>query len=64
MKTTEENPEQPYLYCSYIDPETRERIELGDEMFIYRAGRQKKDGAEVATETEDERCTREIHAAS
>lgn len=33
MKTTEENPEQPYLYCSYTDPETRERIELGDEMF-------------------------------
>lgn len=47
MKTTEENPEQPYLYCSYTDPETRERIELGDEMFIYRAGRQKKAGAEV-----------------
>lgn len=42
MKTTEENPEQPYLYCSYTDPETRERIDLGDEMFIYRAGRQKK----------------------
>ena len=39
MKTTEENPEQPYLYCSYTDPETRERIELGDEMFIYRAER-------------------------
>lgn len=56
MKTTEENPEQPYLYCSYTDPETRERIELGDEMFIYRAGRQKKAGAAVATETEDERC--------
>ena len=56
MKTTEENPEQPYLYCSYTDPETRERIELGDEMFIYRAGRQKKDGAAVVTETEDERC--------
>lgn len=56
MKTTEENPEQPYLYCSYTDPETRERIELGDEMFIYRAGRQKKGGAEVTTETEDERC--------
>ena len=33
MKTTEENPETPYLYCSYTDPETRERIELGDEMF-------------------------------
>lgn len=56
MKTTEENPEQPYLYCSYTDPETRERIELGDEMFIYRAGQQKKAGAEVTTETEDERC--------
>ncbi len=56
MKTTEENPETPYLYCSYTDPETRERIDLGDEMFIYRAGRQKKAGAEVATETEDERC--------
>lgn len=55
MKTTEENPEQPYLYCSYTDPETRERIELGDEMFIYRAGRQKKDGAGVeAAEAESE----------
>lgn len=56
MKTTEENPEQPYLYCSYTDPETRERIELGDEMFIYRAGRQKKGGAgeeaEVASKLE------------
>ena len=39
MKTTEENPEQPYLYCSYTDPETRERIELGDEMFIYKLER-------------------------
>lgn len=58
MKTTEENPEQPYLYCSYTDPETRERIELGDEMFIYRAERQKKGGAEVTTETENERCPR------
>ena len=52
MKTTEENPEQPYLYCSYTDPETRERIELGDEMYIYRAGRQKKDGAGGETEAE------------
>lgn len=52
MKTTEENPEQPYLYCSYTDPETRERIELGDEMFIYRAGRQKKDGAGEEAEAE------------
>lgn len=42
MKTTDQDPEQPYLYCSYTNPETRERIELGDEMFIYRAGRQKK----------------------
>lgn len=50
MKTTEENPETPYLYCSYTAPETRERIELGDEMFIYRAGRQKKDGAGVEAE--------------
>lgn len=50
MKTTEENPEQPYLYCSYTDPETRERIELGDEMFVYRVGRQKKDGAGVEAE--------------
>lgn len=58
MKTTEENPETPYLYCSYTDPETRERIELGDEMYIYRAGRQKKDGDEVTTETKDERCPR------
>ena len=39
LKTTEENPEQPYLYCSYTDPETRERIELGDEMFIYKLER-------------------------
>lgn len=52
MKTTEENPETPYLYCSYTDPETRERIELGDEMYIYRAGRQKKDGAGGETEAE------------
>ena len=52
MKTTEENPETPYLYCSYTDPETRECIELGDEMYIYRAGRQKKDGAGGETETE------------
>lgn len=52
MKTTEENPEQPYLYCSYTDPETRERIELGDEMYIYRAGRQKKAGAGGETEAE------------
>lgn len=59
MKTTEENPETPYLYCSYTDPETRERIELGDEMFIYRAGRKKieaepggksESGAEVEAE--------------
>lgn len=52
MKTTEENPETPYLYCSYTDPETRERIELGDEMFIYRAGRQKKGGAGEEAEAE------------
>lgn len=52
MKTTEENPETPYLYCSYTDPETRERIELGDEMFIYRAGRQKKSGAGEEAEAE------------
>ena len=59
MKTTEENPETPYLYCSYTDPETRERIELGDEMYIYRVGRQKieaepggksESGAEVEAE--------------
>ena len=59
MKTTEANPETPYLYCSYTDPETRERIELGDEMYIYRAGRQKieaepggksESGAEVEAE--------------
>lgn len=42
MKTTDQDPEQPYLYCSYTNPETRERIELGDEMFIYRVGQQKK----------------------
>ena len=52
MKTTEENPEQPYLYCSYTDPETRERTELGDEMFIYRAGRQKKIEAEPGAKSE------------
>lgn len=52
MKTTEEDPEQPYLYCSYTDPETRERVELGDEMFIYRAGRQKKGGAGEEAEAE------------
>lgn len=50
MKTTEENPETPYLYCSYTDPETRERIELGDEMYIYRVGRQKKGVAGVEAE--------------
>ena len=42
MKTTEQDPETPYMYCSYTDAETRERIELGDEMFIYRVGQQKK----------------------
>lgn len=52
MKTTEEYPETPYLYCSYTDPETRERIELGDEMFIYRAGRQKKIEAEPGAKSE------------
>lgn len=52
MKTTEEDPETPYLYCSYTDPETRERVELGDEMFIYRAGRQKKGGAGEEAEAE------------
>ena len=54
MKTTEENPETPYLYCSYTDPETRERIELGDEMFIYKAGRQKKGGSGGEVEVEAE----------
>ncbi len=39
LKTTEEDSEKPYLYCSYTDPETRERIELGDEMFIYKLER-------------------------
>lgn len=52
MKTTEEDLAQPYLYCSYTDPETRERIELGNEMFIYRAGRQKKGGAGEEAEAE------------
>ena len=52
MKTTEENPEQPYLYCSYTDPETCERIEFGDEMFIYWAGRQKKAEAEPGGKSE------------
>lgn len=46
MKTTDQDPEEPYLYCSYTTSETRERIELGDEMFIYRAGQQKNIGAE------------------
>ena len=50
MKTTDQDPEEPYLYCSYTNPETRERIELGDEMFIYRAGQQKK--AEAGAEPE------------
>lgn len=71
MKTTDQDPEQPYLYCSYTNPETRERIELGDEMFIYRAGQQKKAeaGAEpgatsesgVTAETELARCPRIPH---
>ena len=71
MKTTDQDPEEPYLYCSYTTPETRERIELGDEMFIYRAGQQKKAeaGAEpgatsesgVTAETELARCPRIPH---
>ena len=71
MKTTDQDPEEPYLYCSYTNPETRERIELGDEMFIYRAGQQKKveAGAEsgatsesgVTVETELARCPRIPH---
>lgn len=71
MKTTDRDPEEPYLYCSYTNPETRERIELGDEMFIYRAGRQKKAEAEaepgaksesgVTAETEPTRCPRIPH---
>lgn len=71
MKTTDQDPEEPYLYCSYTNPETRERIELGDEMFIYRAGQQKKAeaGAEpratsesgVTAETEIARCPRIPH---
>lgn len=71
MKTTDQDPEQPYLYCSYTNPETRERIELGDEMFIYRAGQQKKAeaGAEpgatsesgVTAETELARCPHISH---
>lgn len=71
MKTTDQDPEEPYLYCSYTNPETRERIELGDEMFIYRAGQQKKAeaGAEpgatsesgVTAETELARCPRIPH---
>lgn len=52
MKTTDQDPEQPYLYCSYTDPETRERIEFGDEMFIYRTGRQKKAEAEPGGKSE------------
>ena len=71
MKTTDQDPKEPYLYCSYTNPETRERIELGDEMFIYRAGQQKKveAGAEpgatsesgVTAETELARCPRIPH---
>lgn len=67
MKTTDQDPEEPYLYCSYTNPETRERIELGDEMFIYRAGQQKKaePGATsesgVTTDTELARCPRIPH---
>lgn len=67
MKTTDQDPEEPYLYCSYTNPETRERIELGDELFIYRAGRQKKIEAEskseseVTTETAAERCPKIPH---
>lgn len=67
MKTTDQDPEEPYLYCSYTTPETRERIELGDEMFIYRAGQQKKaePGATsesgVTTDTELARCPRIPH---
>lgn len=71
MKTTDQDPEQPYLYCSYTNSKTRERIELGDEMFIYRAGQQKKAeaGAEpgatsesgVTAETELARCPRIPH---
>lgn len=71
MKTTDQDPKEPYLYCSYTTPETRERIELGDEMFIYRAGQQKKAeaGAElgatsesgVTAETELARCPRIPH---
>lgn len=52
MKTTDRDPEEPYLYCSYTNPETRERIELGDEMFIYRAGQQKKAEAEPGGKSE------------
>lgn len=52
MKTTDQDLEQPYLYCSYTNPETRERIELGDEMFIYRTGRQKKAEAEPGGKSE------------
>ena len=71
MKTTDQDPEQPYLYCSYTNSKTRERIELGDEMFIYRAGQQKKAeaGAEpgatsesgVTAETELACCPRIPH---
>lgn len=67
MKTTDQDPEQPYLYCSYTNPETRERIELGDEMFIYRVGQQKKaePGAKsesgVTAETELAHCPRIPH---
>ena len=39
MKTTDQDPEEPYLYCSYTNPKTHERIELGDEMFIYKLER-------------------------
>lgn len=66
MKTTDQDPEQPYLYCSYTNPETRERIELGDEMFIYRVGQKKaepgaKSESGVTAETELAHCPRIPH---
>lgn len=66
MKTTDQDPEQPYLYCSYTNLETRERIELGDEMFIYRVGQKKaepgaKSESGVTAETELAHCPRIPH---
>lgn len=50
MKITDLDPQVPYLYCDYTDRDTGERITLGDEMFIYRAGRPSKNASESDAE--------------